>query len=1004
MPGAFVLNGDASWNGGEISGTLTANGTVDWSSGLLSGTLSLPATARANVLLPGTNSISGTLQNAGTVVVSNNASLQLLGGTPIVNSGLMEVQNETPFKPNGTTKVTLINNGIFRKTTSTKPMDFTLVLLQNSGTLDLRAGEIFFKANTHNLKDGTRITGPGTVHVAGATVIVAGTLTLGPTLSLESGVLDGGATLNGPFAFSGGQVTGNLAVNGSAAWSGGVLKGSLNLNSAGSWTAGQLEGALNVGTNCAFSITGTAQKFIKGGTFTSLGGVSLLPPVALVGDGAAVIQNYGSFTVPGSATVSTTNGRPVFNNYGALSLTNGFGSFSFQGDFHQFPGGLFELELGGRNPGANFSRLIGVNTATLAGTLSVRTVNGFAPARGDRLTILNCAARVGTFASYAANGLGLSPDYCPTNVTLIAEPPSLTTQPQSQTVNDGTTVNFSVAASGTIPMSYRWFWNGTPINSTNSSLTLTNVHSELEGAFTVIVTNVWGAVTSAPASLIVLVAPGITRQPESLTVLQGEAAAFSVEAIGTHLGYQWKSGSSALSGATNATLLFTNTAAANAGKYKVDVRNAAGVVTSKEVTLTVLVPPVITQQPAGADIKSGAAVTLTVTASGTSPLSYQWLKDDIAITGANLASYYISRMSSAQEGTYEVIVANAAGYVFSMPAVLRVTRAPQITTQPLSQSVNRGSNVLLVVNVSGVPTPTFQWQLNGVNLPGATQPILLLTNVQPKDSGKYRLVAANSVGTIESAEAELQVIVPRLPFADKFANRGIIYTASGFGRGTNCGATLELGEPKLAGRSPAPSSVWLTWWAPANGIVTFNTLGSEFDTVLGVFRGSSVNALTKVAIDDDSAGFHCSKISFNAQAGTYYEIVVAGLGNACGDIVLNWNLIQTTELLPEIVEAPHDVTGNTNESVVLQVVFNAFESTAIQWFYQGQILTNAIHPTLAIPSLQEANVGGYSVRLTGASGRTVVSPPGDIQINTEGATGVSARNKFFDGFERALTP
>jgi hypothetical protein len=312
------------------------------------------------------------------------------------------------------------------------------------------------------------------------------------------------------------------------------------------------------------------------------------------------------------------------------------------------------------------------------------------------------------------------------------------------------------------------------------------------------------------------------------------------------------------------------------------------------------------------------------------------------------------------------------------------------------------------VAVTGVPNPTVQWQLNGINLPGATKTTLLLTNVQPKDSGRYGAVAVNALGTVRSLDANLQVIVPGLPFADMFTNRGIIYSVSGSGRGTNCGATIEAVEPRLARNSSAKtqvgSTVWLSWWSPANGIATFSTLGSEFDTVMGVFKGTSLNALTQIAVDDDSAGFHCSKVSFNAQAGVYYEIAIGGLGDACGGIMLNWNLIQTTELLPEIVEAPLDRTGNTNDSIVLKVVFNVFEPTAIQWFYQGQIITNATLATLTIPSLQEKHVGGYSVRLLGNSGRAVVSAPGDLQINTEGVTGASARNKFFDGFERALTP
>jgi hypothetical protein len=263
---------------------------------------------------------------------------------------------------------------------------------------------------------------------------------------------------------------------------------------------------------------------------------------------------------------------------------------------------------------------------------------------------------------------------------------------------------------------------------------------------------------------------------------------------------------------------------------------------------------------------------------------------------------------------------------------------------------------------------------------------------------------ANSFGTIDSAVAEVEVNTPAIPFANNFAAAGILYTTNGVGRGMNCGATKEAGEPTHAGKGNTTNSIWITWWAPANGIVTFNTLGSDFDTVLAVYRGTTFGSLNKVAADDDSAGFHCSKVSFNAQAGSYYHVAVAGLGAACGDVILNWDLLITTELLPQITQAPQDITGNTNDALTLQVIFDAFEPTAIQWFFQGQLLPGATNTTFSIPSLQDNNVGGYAVRLTGASGRTVVSSSGDIQINTEGATQVSARNKFSDAFDRALTP
>src|SRR6185503_9357102 len=169
----------------------------------------------------------------------------------------------------------------------------------------------------------------------------------------------------------------------------------------------------------------------------------------------------------------------------------------------------------------------------------------------------------------------------------------------------------------------------------------------------------------------------------------------------------------------------------------------------------------------------------------------------------------------------------------------------------------------------------YQWRLNGVSLAGATQSTLVLTNVQPKQSGDFSVVVANSQNRVQSAPAILQVVTPPLPFANNFVDRGLIYTTNGFGSGTNRGATKQVGEPSHAGKGSVTNSVWISWWAPTNGIATFSTLGSAFDTVLAVYRGTNVNTLTRIAADDDGAGFHCSKVSFNATAGTYYQIAVA---------------------------------------------------------------------------------------------------------------------------------
>src|SRR6266478_1162499 len=116
--------------------------------------------------------------------------------------------------------------------------------------------------------------------------------------------------------------------------------------------------------------------------------------------------------------------------------------------------------------------------------------------------------------------------------------PSITTQPASQTVTAGQTAAFTVAATGTAPLTYQWKKNGTAVSgATSSSYTTPATTSSDNGAqFTVVVSNSAGSITSNAATLTVsaaAVAPSITTQPASQTVTAGQTAAFTVAATGT---------------------------------------------------------------------------------------------------------------------------------------------------------------------------------------------------------------------------------------------------------------------------------------------------------------------------------------------------------------------------------------------------------------------------------------------------------------------------------------
>ena len=125
------------------------------------------------------------------------------------------------------------------------------------------------------------------------------------------------------------------------------------------------------------------------------------------------------------------------------------------------------------------------------------------------------------------------------------------------------------------------------------------------------------------------------------------------------------------------------------------------------------------------------------------------------------------------------------------------------------------------------------------------------------------------------------------PPNDNFANPQVINGNAGRVTGSNVNATKELFEPNHAGNSGG-ASVWYRWQAPTSGPITFTTAGSQFNTLLAVYTGSSILILAGVASNDDRPGDLTSVVSFNAVAGTVYRIAVDGFGGGMGDLVLAW--------------------------------------------------------------------------------------------------------------------
>jgi Immunoglobulin I-set domain len=175
--------------------------------------------------------------------------------------------------------------------------------------------------------------------------------------------------------------------------------------------------------------------------------------------------------------------------------------------------------------------------------------------------------------------------------------------------------------------------------------------------------------------------------------------------------------------------------------------------------------PIITTQPVSQTVGVGQSATFFVIASGSNPLSYQWQRNGVNIESATSSSYTTPAAASADNAAkFTVVVSNSAGSATSNGAILTVTSAqqgngaPQITTQPASQTVTAGQAATFTVVATGSPTLAYQWQENHVNIAGATSAAYTTPATATSNTGEtFDVVVSNSVGTVTSSSASLTV-------------------------------------------------------------------------------------------------------------------------------------------------------------------------------------------------------------------------------------------------------
>ena len=172
--------------------------------------------------------------------------------------------------------------------------------------------------------------------------------------------------------------------------------------------------------------------------------------------------------------------------------------------------------------------------------------------------------------------------------------------------------------------------------------------------------------------------------------------------------------------------------------------------------------PRLVRPPLDTVVLLGGTTNLNVTAVGTSPLTYQWLRDNAPLPGATNRMLTFSNTQVSAEGSYRVTVANALGSIGSTAARLTVGVPPTVVVQPLNQGVIQGGAVTFSVEVNGAAPFSYGWHRPSSGVAAAPdhgrQSFWTVTNVQPGSVGNYGVYVTNAFGIAVSRAARLSIL------------------------------------------------------------------------------------------------------------------------------------------------------------------------------------------------------------------------------------------------------
>ncbi len=255
----------------------------------------------------------------------------------------------------------------------------------------------------------------------------------------------------------------------------------------------------------------------------------------------------------------------------------------------------------------------------------------------------------------------------------------ITGQPQSTNLLKGKSITFTVAAGGFNPLTYQWYFNETNLiaGATGASFTITNAQSSASGTYRVLVSDGSSTLLSDPATLTVIFPPEVTSPltPLQFGANEGSTITLRVAADGSlPITYNWRRNFTSFTNMvlfSNACTITITNLQGITNTYTVRLTNSAGEPRlHTNAIVTVLTPPIITNQPASLTLGVGSNAVFRAGVRGTAPLIYQWFKNGVLMPTQTNSLLGFTNIEPANEGVYFALITNSLGSVTTTNAVL----------------------------------------------------------------------------------------------------------------------------------------------------------------------------------------------------------------------------------------------------------------------------------------------------------------------------------------------